>query len=473
MTRGYRFGEQVSHRPGEREKSLEIEDSDRPFVFHEYLWWSAHPNVALKPKYKDHPMRPYWLTEAERVAKRRGLDSLLPTFVQNSETALAICRKEGIEFARLQPAASGFVLYMLLDMTWSVEGLLDDLGDPKDVAPADLLRSTADTVILFNDHHRRCYRYGKEIDLDLWISHYGAQPIKQGRLAWQIAVGDQAVLRGERVVRCPCGSVASGCRESIALPEQAAAAQFTLSAKLVDEATGQVVNVNRWLLWGFPAAKRVDLGGQKVRIDRPLPGWKVTYPAMDVLPADQSIRDELDLLVVTQAFTEPMIQYLAAGGRAIVFSKGAFPEVQLKYCDLYRTIPWNTGTSGNSGTVIVPHRALAGFPHDSHCDLQFVHLIKGAFPLDLDAWRPARIDPIVRSIGHYRRGRSKAYLFEAAVGKGRLLVTSFNVRNTYDDSHPETVFLVDELLGYALSDAFLPQARIDPETLRSTLADLN
>ena len=63
----------------------------------------------------------------------------------------------------------------------------------------------------------------------------------------------------------------------------------------------------------------------------------------------------------------------------------------------------------------------------------------------------------------------RTYLLEVAAGKGRLLVTSFNVRNTYDGAHPEAVFLVDALFRYAQSDAFARETTVVPDVLRRML----
>ena len=450
-----------SERPDDDELNW-IDDVKLPFVFHEYLWWSQYPNVALVPKYDGHPMVPYWLTEAERIAERMGFTHLLRAFARNSEKVLAICRKEGIEFARKQPGASGFVMYMLLDMTWSVEGLLDDFGDPKEaVGPGDFYRSNADSVILLNENSRRCFWCGEEFDLDLWVSHYGEQPIDRGRLTWEISAGNEIVASDVRTVQMACGRVESVFRKSISLPISSVASEYVLHAELA-RADGKLINANAWSLWGFPRITGGCSSDPMIFTQGVPSGWAQRYPSHSELQPGAAVPSAADLVIIGSALTDEIREYLVGGGRVIAFSDGAFPEVRQRYCDLYRTIPWNTGNEGNSGTLVnKDHRALIGFPCGDYCDLQFVHLIKGAWPLDLDVWRPMVVEPIIRCIDHYRQGRHKAYLYEIGVGNGRLLVTSLNVANTFDEGHPETLSLVDGLIAYTSSDEFLPDAKID------------
>jgi hypothetical protein len=198
-------------------------------------------------------------------------------------------------------------------------------------------------------------------------------------------------------------------------------------------------------------------------------GWRQRYPWQQQLAAGSPIEPDIDLLVTAGPIDEPLQRYLAQGGKVLALSTGSLPEVRQRYCDLFRTVPWNTGTQGNSGTVIRAHPALDGFPCGDLCDLQFAHLIKGTWPLDLNVWRPTCIDPIIRSIDHYRQGRWKAYIYETRVGQGSLLATSLDLLNRFDSEHPEAIHLADGLLRYAQSSTFTPQPTIEPARFAAVL----
>jgi hypothetical protein len=161
-------------------------------------------------------------------------------------------------------------------------------------------------------------------------------------------------------------------------------------------------------------------------------------------------------LFVTDAFTEEVVRYVESGGKVLLLSEGDLPVVRGPHCNLFRTVPYNTGSTGNMGTLIADHPALRQFPHEGWCDLQFLRLISGVWPLDLDALKPARIDPIVRCIGHYKTMRNQAYLFEAAMGRGAFVATTFDIAHSFS-ARPEAQFMLDELLRYCLSAEFRPR----------------
>jgi hypothetical protein len=136
--------------------------------------------------------------------------------------------------------------------------------------------------------------------------------------------------------------------------------------------------------------------------------------------------------------------------------------------NLYRS-PWcNVGFHGNMGTVIIDHPALGQLAHEGWCDLNFAHLIHGAYPILLEDFHPECIEPIIRSVGHYRTMVDKAYLFEMAVGQGALLATSLKFDKTYE-THPETRYLAECLLSYAAGDVFKPERRVSREKLSSLI----
>src|SRR5690606_23360665 len=102
---------------------------------------------------------------------------------------------------------------------------------------------------------------------------------------------------------------------------------------------------------------------------------------------------------------------------------------------------------GALGTLVQQHPALEGFPHDGFGHLQFFNLMDGAVPLSLDAWDTS-FEPIVGGIRTTAGFLSKTknlsrvgYVFEAKVGKGRLLVSSLRFREHLDEAYPEAIHL--------------------------------
>lgn len=233
-----------------------------------------------------------------------------------------------------------------------------------------------------------------------------------------------------------------------ALPQLAS--ELLIETSLRD-AAGGTINRNQWQIWALPQS-RCDLRGKGAKTS--LAFMQKAYPGVTAL--DRATPPGDAALFVTDAMTEEAVRYVESGGKVLLLSAGDLPAVRDPHCNLFRTVPYNTGNTGNMGTLIADHPALARFPHNGWCELQFFYLISGIWPFDLEAFQPAKIDPIVRCIGHHKTMRNKAYLFEAAMGRGALVATTFNIAGTFA-TRPETQCLVDELLQYCLSAEFKPR----------------
>ena len=166
--------------------------------------------------------------------------------------------------------------------------------------------------------------------------------------------------------------------------------------------------------------------------------------------------------MVAERLEDSLIGFLATGGRVLLLSRGALPERPSCH---YRTVPFNCGRTGNMGTVVRPHPALGDFPHEGWCDLCFVPMIEGALPMDLAAFCPPRIDPIIRSLGHQLTMDDKAYLFEVRVGRGRLLACSLNIAAAYP-SCAAARHLLTQLLRYLAAPPKAPAPTLAPRQLR-------
>jgi beta-galactosidase len=108
-------------------------------------------------------------------------------------------------------------------------------------------------------------------------------------------------------------------------------------------------------------------------------------------------------------------------------------------------------------------------PCEGWCDLEFYPLIVDAkFVLLDDA---ARIDPIVRSIDVPQRLSNRGFLFEARVGKGRLLVSGLNFVAALRNGDPAAAYLLDQLVRYGLGEDFAPKAEFSKLSIRPAKSD--
>ena len=260
--------------------------------------------------------------------------------------------------------------------------------------------------------------------MKILVSRFEDAPEDGAQLRWALWDGDRELDQG---VRNDLRVNDAGVQELETLSVRMPSLPRARKLKLRVELRGLVKTQNEWNLWVFPEAPEAPNG------------------------PDLRVAARLDASV---------LERLEKGDRVLLLDpEGVFPTEKTNY----RLSSWDGG--GPSGTVIdAGHPALRGMPHDGWADLHFYPLIQGSKSVFLEPL-PAHIEPIVRCIDRPNRLAHRAYLFEAAVGRGKLLVSGFNLSR----SEPATEFLLGELKRYASGPEFAPTAEIPVQWLRGRL----
>jgi hypothetical protein len=111
---------------------------------------------------------------------------------------------------------------------------------------------------------------------------------------------------------------------------------------------------------------------------------------------------------------------------------------------------------------------FAQFPTEFYSNWQWWDLIQGSRSVILDD-TPAEFRPIVQVIDNFVRNRKIGNLFEARVGKGRLLVCTLNLSG-HLDKRPAARQFLKSLYGYLASDEFLPAQELALPVLEKIFA---
>lgn len=149
---------------------------------------------------------------------------------------------------------------------------------------------------------------------------------------------------------------------------------------------------------------------------------------------------------VCTELTEELIKEIKDGKRVFLEplpTKENFPE---SIGGQFTTDFWSVGTfpvqEGGMGMVIEKdHPALAGFPTEMHSNYQWWPMAGGR-PMVL----PEHIRPIVAVPDSYSRMKHMGLLFEAALGKGRIMVSGMGLLG--NQNYPECRGLLTSLLSY-------------------------
>lgn len=436
-------------------------DGRHPALLHEFNWWSCYPDPNDKPKYKDTQMLPTWLDTLVETARKNGQEDLIPVYRRNSLWLQALCRKDGLEYARRVPHVEGYVLWSWIDFHQYCEGVLDDFWRPKNVSVSEFLQSAGDTVVVLARDGNRALRMEETERIPLAVSHYGEADLAGSIIKWEAVNGAKTIARGElSLPSVRYGELTQAGDAVVSLPRADTAYKFDLQVSL--EKNGKPVNRNTWSFWAF-AEPTPDVSAVALPQNA---GKTVGRGVFLRLKAARTATIPGDARLVVADDVDPAVaSYVESGGRCLFFTQGAVIEQDkiyypgmVNFYTLYRVIPWNAGP-GNSGSVVSPHPSLAGFPHDGRCDLQFVWAIRGSVPMNFEPLRRFGATPIIRMIDFYKNHANNAHLLEFGVGKGKVLVTSLNVLPNMDKKL-DVRNLMASMMTYVQGDRFAPIARV-------------
>jgi hypothetical protein len=445
---------------------------DAPAVRHEFgAYYCSLPDPSLIDKFTG-VIVPAWLVAKKAWVEANGLGEAYPAYVKNSQRLQHFGRKYQIERARRNEHFTGYHYWLIVDFpggtgegdSWE-EGWFDYFWNPKGTTPEQGREiNTAVLPMITADVGRRTLWAGTPSQIELLVSNYGENTIRDGFASWQLLSGGTVIAESRLPIKeAPLGKISSIGRITIdAIPDDSAR-KLDLHVEIKD---GERAYRNRWTFWSFPRDGLLKQSARRAVSTVRSGNLRRIYP---FLGNDRGQLANADLLI-TSTLTQDDLRFLEAGGRVLLIAD----REQFGRSGDANFFP---ASGGAMGTVVGEHPALRGFPHDGLCDLQFYNLIEGAHSFSIDRF-PRELQPIVGSIRTTSSFLSKqknlsrtGYVFEARVGHGKLLVSALRLRENFDDEYPEAIYLFDRLLRYALSDEFTPPVMLSDEQVRTLVRE--
>jgi beta-galactosidase len=430
----------------------------KPVIGHEMGYFVTIPDLAQVDRFKGG-LRPYWLMHTRDLATVNGWLAAYPDWLAASHRLQAACLKSNLEAAR-RSRLSGTSVWLFQDYPNCAEGVVGMFGQPKGLSAEEFRKFNAPTVLLL-DTARRNWRSGETAELTFVVSRFEDAPSRDATLRWRLRNGDEVNAQGEQShLAIRSGEVQELATIKLKLPSLARASRFTISADLA-ESDSDLKAANSWDLWVFPRVLDDDRGSTVRSI-----GFEPIHALFaNILEhKDGPIPSDTGLLVATR-LDDNITRFLEGGGR--VFLLDPEPSFVVEPTN-FRLSSWDGG--GPSGTIVnLKHPAMSDFPSDGWCDLQFYPLIQKSKTILLSPL-PAKFEPLIRCIDRPTRLADRAYLFEASVGRGKLLVSGLNFGQALKSGDPAAAFLFDRLVRYALGSDFKPKESLPVNVMRTRAA---
>ena len=310
-------------------------------------------------------------------------------------------------------------------------------------------------LLLKTDPELRIAVSGDMVKAGFWISHYGDEPIKRTTLIWTLRAGKGILAQGE----CAAGDVELGTarllsEQVLVIPSVDKPVHAVLEAVVIPKTKdgGQRTEegiTNSWDFWLFP--KRGPKDGAGMAAAGGL--YSVLVPRFPGLARAGTPEGDAAKVLIASEDDPDLAAALDAGRRVVLLDRCKAPDnVQLGW--------WLLGNQ--TGAAMARHPVFGAFPHDGTLSPLWFRIVKRPELLQPDDGF-CGAEPLM--VGDGLHGYS-LYLCQAKVGKGRLLRDCG--LDVLTDT-PEGGYLLDAMLGYARSDAFMPTALLDPDRLAARL----
>lgn len=411
----------------ETDYSDAVKHLDVPLITHEIGQYSVFPNLKEIEKYTG-VLEPLNFKAVERDLREKGLLHLAEDYLMASGQLAKILYKEEIERALKTEGISGFQLLDLHDFPGqgtALVGLLDAFWDSKGIVGPEEFKTFCSEVVPLIWMEKAVYRNSESIELEYGIANhfhrFSEQPVlleltdkegmtiqKKNTLAASIEVGKTSKL----------GTAAFD------LSKIESPARLTLSLSLPGTAYR-----NSWQVWIY---------------------------------SDPEEMDTAESVVVTRSLAEATVALEA--GKSVLLNprQEDLRGLEGKFVQVFWSPVHFPDQPGTMGLLMDPeHEAFRQFPTEFHSNWQWWDLCKQSKALDFG---DLPIDPIIRVVDNFFKNRNLTNLFEAKVGKGKLLFSAMNLVDELD-SRLAAAQLRRSLERYMASDAFDPEATLSARQL--------
>ena len=421
------FREKISRYTG-RDLTCDIRE---PYVSHETGQWCAFPNLDEVSKYTG-VNRAGNFEIFRDILEKNGMGTMARKFLLSSGRLQTLCYKHEIERTLRTPDYAGFQLLGLNDYSGqgtALVGVTDVFFDDKGYCNAADFREFCSPIVPLARLPRFTYRQSETLRATIDVSQFSDKPLNGATLRCTLTGGGLDVSKDFALGTLPVGLSEGIATLDIPLNAVQAPAKLTLTVSIPTTASR-----NHWDLWVYPDTLA-----------------SVTQP------------------YVTDTLDARALKVLQRGGDVLLLAAG-----KIRYgagiVQQFTPVFWNTSwfkmrPPHTTGLYIdAAHPLFRHFPTDDHSDLQWWELANKSQVMLLSEF-PHDFQPTVQSIDTWFLSRKIGMLFEARVGRGRIVVTSMDLQTDLDHRIVARQ-LRHSILRYMQSADFQPAYTLSPTVIQ-------
>jgi hypothetical protein len=239
----------------------------------------------------------------------------------------------------------------------------------------------------------------------------------------------------------------------VPLPDTDVPARVAVKVRLV---AGGTTVANEWSTWVYPA--RVPAPTAPLYASPELLPW---LTARGAKPFPEQKPYPIEAVYVSNQLTPGLLDAAVAGASLILCKpQGLLPAAPTRF----KTAWWlGSAEDNNAGTVVYDHPVTRATTPDGWCDASWYPLLENSDGYLMDEL-PAPPEVIVRGVEVACVCRNKSMLFQAAVGKGRVIVSGLNLDTVSADGTPNppaewlTARLIEHAAAFPAPSAAIPEA---------------
>lgn len=403
-----------------------IDTVRQPYVSHETGQWCVFPDFTEIDRYTG-VMRARNFELFRQDLKDRNMGDLSAAFLRASGKLQALAYKNEIEKTLRTPNYAGFQLLSLNDYSGqgtALVGVLNAFWEDKGYINGREFREFCAPTVLLSRMDKFVFENNETMQARIEISHFGEEELKQTSVDWVIKDTYGKIIRKGQLV---AKDIAIGNCQNLG------AVSFPLAA--IDKATKLNLEVsipcsditNNWDFWVYPT----------------------TLPEVNT-----------SNIYVTSTIDTKAKDILNSGGKVLFLLAGKVEQgkdvVQYMTPAFWNTSWFKMRPPHTVGTLIRDnHPIFKNFPTDFYTGLQWWELTNKAQAMEMNSF-PADFQSIVQPIDTWFINRKLGMLFEANVGKGKIVVCSADIQSDLD-KRPVARQLYYAITKYMTSGFFYPE----------------